>query len=84
MTTPQTHLPKMLYLKAIELLDGLHPSEFYVSQEEQRDASAAEWTLRYRYEGGDVDGRLFTNDELRTILLKALAYDEIMKIGLNE
>jgi hypothetical protein len=74
----------MLYLKAIEMLDGLHPSEFYVGHKEQHDAPGARWTLRYRYDGGNVEGRMFTNDELRTILLKALAYDALMGIGLND
>ena len=54
-----------------------------MNQRGQDDAPGAGWTLRYSHDGGDVEGRICTNEELRTILLKALAYDELMKIGLN-
>lgn len=68
--------------EVFELLDTIDPSGLYLTQEEQWDAPDAAWTLRYRYDDGNANRRILTDKELRTILIKALAYDELMKIGL--
>lgn len=69
---------KLELLKAIEMIDARHPSEFCVSQSEQWDQPNSSWTVRYAYDTGNVSGRLISDRQLRLVLLKALAYDDLM------
>ena len=72
-------ISKLALLRALEMLDSLHPSEVYCSIKEQDDLPDSEWTLRYGYDCGDETGRLLTDKQLRLIILKALAYDDLVK-----
>lgn len=77
-------LDKVTLLKALELIDTLHPSEFCVSTQPQTDQPEATWTIRYAYDAGDSTGRLLSDQELRLVLLKALAYDDLVaNLGLK-
>ena len=77
-------ISKETVLGALEHIDLRHPSEFYVSQEDQIDQPDAAWTLRYSYDSGNVTGRLLSDKELRLVLLKALAYDDLVaNLGLK-
>lgn len=75
----QDKVDKMTLLRALEMIDTCHPSEFYVTQREQWDAPNSKWNLRYSFDGGNTDGRLLTDKQLRLVLLKALAYDDLIK-----
>lgn len=89
MTTPQTHLPKMMYLRALETIDTCRPSQFFIwlgdDDEPQQEGwgvtEGDSWAVCIRDDENEF--RLVTAQELRTVLLKALAYDELMKIGMD-
>lgn len=72
-------IDKLTLLKALEMIDTLHPSEPYCSCDEQNDLPNSAWTLRYGFDCGDETGRILTDKQLRLIILKALAYDEVIQ-----
>tara|TARA_Y100000815_G_scaffold73848_1_gene62523 strand:+ start:284 stop:550 length:267 start_codon:yes stop_codon:yes gene_type:complete len=71
---------KLQILDMIKEVDIRHPSEFYVSQQVQVDCDESTWTLRVDFDGPDSYGRVMTSMQLRAVLLKALAYEDLMDI----